>query len=84
MPISNREAYELKRQGNSVPVVCNQCDVRVWTAKATYIEGEDEWYCSDCQDRLVEELADGLLDEDDVDPEDVKGAVPDDWGENDG
>lgn len=59
MPISNREAYELKQTGRSVIVECADCGRTIWTADGTYVIGTDKWYCEDCQDELVDEVFDG-------------------------
>lgn len=63
MPISNREAFELKRKGRSVIVTCAECGEQVWTADAEYLMGSDEWFCSDCNDGLVEDVLGEMFDE---------------------
>lgn len=48
MPVTNREAYDLKKEGQAVIIVCSECEERKWTSHAVYDEGNDEWTCSDC------------------------------------
>lgn len=48
MPVTDREAYDMKRNGHSVIVVCAGCEERVWTSEAVYDEGNDEWECREC------------------------------------
>lgn len=62
MPISNRQAYALKQRGRSVIVECAECGERVWTADASYLHGADEWYCDECDDELVEDIIDEMVD----------------------
>lgn len=52
MAVSNREAYELRVKGISIPVVCADCRRTVWSRNAFYIIGMDEWYCNKCNNRL--------------------------------
>lgn len=64
MPLTNREAFDLKRNGKSVIVICNGCDKQVWTGDSIYVEGEDEWYCESCNDDLVDEIIEEAQQED--------------------
>lgn len=65
MPVSNREAYDLKRQGTAVIVICESCGEKVWTNSATYVEGTDEWTCDEChQDFVDQAVADAVGDGD--------------------
>lgn len=67
MALSNREAYEAKRRGKSVPVVCNECGDKVWTAHAQYTAGRDVWECDNCVASLVEETISEMSKEDSSD-----------------
>jgi len=53
MPVTNREAFELKRVGKYVIVICVECGQQVWTDDSVYVEGQDEWYCSACNGKLL-------------------------------
>ncbi|MFB6201080.1 MAG: hypothetical protein ABEI98_03625 [Halorhabdus sp.] len=61
MPLDPHEAWLAHEQGKTVIVICEECGDEVWTTDAMYLWGEEAWYCTDCNDDLVDEVIDEIV-----------------------